>query len=278
MRFHGTVSVLTGVLAAGVTFGTLRARADFEVSAAIQIRARSDFFAPLKPDGVWFDFGSLGQCWRPLHVAADWRPYCDGYWEWTDCGWYWVSDEPWAWACYHYGTWEYDPTYGWVWVPGVDWAPAWVDWRTGGGYIGWAPCAPRGANVAPAQFIFVASGHFRDPVRPSTVLVDNRKIYSRSELTGKMKSQERRIDGGQPQRVYFNEGPGAKMVEKATGKKLTIAPMPDVLRRTPAHKPDEKMPAARLPEAPGEKDRPAEPEEGPGPGHKGGPKGPRSES
>jgi len=34
-----------------------------------------------------------------------------------------VSDEPWGWACYHYGTWVDDPAVGWVWVPGVEWAP-----------------------------------------------------------------------------------------------------------------------------------------------------------
>jgi hypothetical protein len=54
----------------------------------------------------------------------------------------WFSDEPWAWAAYHYGRWTYNPYYGWVWIPGYEWAPAWVSWRTGGGYYGWAPLGP----------------------------------------------------------------------------------------------------------------------------------------
>src|SRR5436190_6022006 len=36
-----------------------------------------------------------------------------------------------------------------VWLPGtdLDWGPAWVSWRTGGDYIGWAPLPPRGPGV-----------------------------------------------------------------------------------------------------------------------------------
>ena len=33
---------------------------------------------------------------------------------------------------------------GWLWVPGREWGPAWVSWRTGGDYVGWAPLPPRG--------------------------------------------------------------------------------------------------------------------------------------
>jgi hypothetical protein len=31
---------------------------------------------------------------------------------------------------------------GWVWVPGREWGPAWVDWRRGTRYFGWAPLPP----------------------------------------------------------------------------------------------------------------------------------------
>src|SRR5439155_23110527 len=37
--------------------------------------------------------------------------------------------------------------YGWVWVPDTTWGPSWVDWRFGGGYVGWAPLPPYGVNV-----------------------------------------------------------------------------------------------------------------------------------
>jgi hypothetical protein len=93
---------------------------------SVEIRAESDFYEPLAPQGDWVVVGSYGRCWRPAHVARDWRPYCNGNWERTDAGWYWVSDEPWAWATYHYGRWDYTEQFGWYWVPQVQWAPAWV--------------------------------------------------------------------------------------------------------------------------------------------------------
>src|SRR5207253_5554393 len=51
----------------------------------------------------------------------------------------WVSYEPWGWVPYHYGRWALDPGYGWVWLPGTGYAPAWVYWMYGPSSIGWAP-------------------------------------------------------------------------------------------------------------------------------------------
>ena len=136
------------LLAGGLAINSFTARANFEVSAGVNIQAAADFTSPLAAEGAWVTVGSYGRCWHPNGVAVGWRPYCSGQWVWTDCGWYWQSDEPWAWACYHYGNWVYDGTIGWVWVPGIEWAPAWVSWRTGPGYIGWAPLGPRGVVYA----------------------------------------------------------------------------------------------------------------------------------
>ena len=100
------------------------------------------FYSSLEPYGEWISISGDVYAWHPLQVAADWRPYDYGRWVWTDGGWYWASDEPWAWAVYHYGRWYYDDYYGWVWIPGYDWAPAWVEWRYGGDCVGWAPLGP----------------------------------------------------------------------------------------------------------------------------------------
>jgi hypothetical protein len=56
----------------------------------------------------------------------------------------WISQDPWGGIPYHYGRWAYDSYYGWVWVPEDDliWAPAWVAWRYGDDYVGWAPLPP----------------------------------------------------------------------------------------------------------------------------------------
>jgi hypothetical protein len=100
------------------------------------------FYDGLSPYGEWIPCGGGVYGWRPVGIHAGWRPYTVGRWCWTDDGWYWLSDEPWGWATFHYGRWHYDDYYGWIWIPGYDWAPAWVEWRYGGGCVGWAPLSP----------------------------------------------------------------------------------------------------------------------------------------
>jgi hypothetical protein len=210
-----------------------QARSDLAVSTGVQIQARADFESPLAPLGSWVETGAYGRCFRPAGIAADWRPYCDGQWVWTDYGWYWESNEPWAWACYHYGTWEDDPVLGWIWVPDIEWAPAWVEWRVGGGYVGWTPCAPRGVTVAPALFVFVDVNHFHDPVRSSSVVRNNAAILQQSTpLTAGNQRQTLNI-GGRVQNVVVNEGPGVAAVEKATGRKVDVVPLQEVIRQPP---------------------------------------------
>lgn len=101
-----------------------------------------NFYDNLSPYGQWVSDAEYGNVWVP-NTEPGFRPYAtNGHWVMTDNGNMWVSDAPWGWACYHYGRWTFNPFYGWVWVPGYEWAPAWVTWRSGGGYYGWAPMAP----------------------------------------------------------------------------------------------------------------------------------------
>jgi len=102
----------------------------------------SYFYDQLAPYGEWFQLQSYGWVWAPNDVPDGWRPYTHGRWAYTDYGWTWVSDWEWGWAPFHYGRWHFDPYHGWVWVPGREWAPAWVAWRYGGGWVGWAPLPP----------------------------------------------------------------------------------------------------------------------------------------
>ncbi len=99
------------------------------------------FYSSLSPYGEWIN-SSYGTAWRPYHVEHYWRPYLDGRWVWTSYGWYWVSNEPFGWATFHYGRWYYDDYYGWIWTPDDVWGPAWVEWRYDDDYIGWAPLPP----------------------------------------------------------------------------------------------------------------------------------------
>ena len=228
------LSWLATAVMATLFLGAPSAPASMEVSASVNIHATADFYTPLAPAGVWVDVGSYGRCWHPSGVAVGWRPYCEGEWVWTDCGWYWESDEPWAWACYHYGWWVMDPVYGWIWVPGIEWAPAWVSWRVGDGYIGWAPLAPHGVSVsvsAPA-FVFVKADHFEGHIRPSNVIINNTTVFAHTKVMNNMKQESRSFGGGKAQKVMVNEGPGAAVVQKATGKRLQARSIREVAGRT----------------------------------------------
>ena len=100
------------------------------------------FYNELAPYGQWVPSPNYGSVWLP-NVGPDFQPYAsDGHWVVTEFGNTWVSDYPWGWAPFHYGRWYFDNQYGWAWVPGSDWGPAWVSWRSGGGYYGWAPLGP----------------------------------------------------------------------------------------------------------------------------------------
>ena len=217
--------------------GALQAMADLEVSASVQIHATAEFEAPLASHGGWVQVGSYGRCWRPAGVAVEWRPYYSGEWVWTDCGWYWQSDEPWGWACYHYGYWVLDPGYGWIWVPGIEWAPAWVSWRVGGGYIGWAPLTPPGLIFAgrpkAEAFVFVTSSGFASPVRPSSVVIKNNEIFTKTAEVGGVK-RETRSTGVSSQRVMVNQGPKIEEVQRATGKMFRAVSIQEAARRTTA--------------------------------------------
>jgi hypothetical protein len=184
-------------------------------SVEVQIHAESDFYEPLAPQGEWLVVGSYGRCWRPGHVDRDWRPYCNGNWQRTDAGWYWASDEPWAWATYHYGRWDFTDQYGWYWMPQIQWAPAWVSWHDGGGYVGWAPLQPsvsisggafvgfNESRIPQRGFVFVEQGRFLDPIRPATVAVTTPVIISRTTFVNT---------------TVINGGPTTVVIEKATGR------------------------------------------------------------
>jgi hypothetical protein len=103
-----------------------------------------EFYDALSPYGSWVQMAGYDYVWQPLATVQDsrWRPYTVGQWAYTDDGWTWLSDEPFGWLTYHYGRWMRTHTLGWVWVPGDQWAPAWVSWRYGNNYVGWAPLPP----------------------------------------------------------------------------------------------------------------------------------------
>ncbi len=103
----------------------------------------SYFYDSLAPYGEWINLSPWGNVFCPYNQGIGWTPYSDGDWVDSDWGWTFESDAPWAWAGYHYGRWAFDANCGWVWIPGTVWGPAWVAWRFGGGFCGWAPLPPQ---------------------------------------------------------------------------------------------------------------------------------------
>jgi hypothetical protein len=204
---------------------------------AVEIRAESDFYEPLSPLGEWIVVGTYGRCWRPLHVDANWRPYSDGHWQRTEAGWYWVTDEPWGWATYHYGRWDLAGGIGWVWVPQTQWAPSWVAWREGGGYIGWAPLPPhatiavsggvtfRDASFAPHAFVFVEERRMLEPMRPATLIVNNTAIINKTVNITKIQVVNKTV---------VNEGPRPDAIERVSGRKIQTLAVRDLRHRDEA--------------------------------------------
>jgi len=153
------------------------------------------FYDNLGSDGSWVEVADYGYCWQPSIAVSNssWRPYADGYWAYTDVGWTWVSYEDFGWATYHYGRWTRLRDRGWFWVPGRAWGPAWVSWRTGGDYVGWAPLPPRGGgedyddrpingqvdvefDIGPASYNFVDVRYIGEPVLRERIFEANLNI------------------------------------------------------------------------------------------------------
>lgn len=200
------------------TFLALLMAALFLAPSPAQARVSFDFFfETLDPYGEWIDVAEYGHCWRPIGVDADWRPYADGYWSYTDAGWTWVSYEDWGGVTYHYGRWVYLQDEGWCWVPGYEWGPAWVSWRYSDDYIGWAPLPPearfrpdigisvwvdRTYDIGPAYYNFCRVRQFGAPVLRG-VIVDRRENVTIINQTVNITN----ITVNTTKRVVYNGGP-----------------------------------------------------------------------
>lgn len=149
-KHAGKMRLLASAAVAALLAVTPMIAGSLSPAAAQQTRvaAAAEFRTALEPFGRFRQHARWGEVWVPSRVAQDWRPYKLGRWRYTDdWGWYWASDEDFGWIVYHYGRWVYDDDVGWCWVPGNVWGPAWVKWRRGAEYVGWAPLPPDDADV-----------------------------------------------------------------------------------------------------------------------------------
>jgi hypothetical protein len=127
--------------------------------------ALSSYDATLSQYGSWGVEPDYGEVWYPT-VSADWQPYASGRWDFVGrYGWFWIGADAWAWPTHHYGRWGYRND-RWFWQPRATWAPSWVSWAVGPGYVGWSPL---GADNRPVFAFGSSSGatytRGRRPVR-----------------------------------------------------------------------------------------------------------------
>lgn len=241
------LAILVGAFVASWNMGERPASAQADLSTGLEVQSPADFYGPLSPYGSWVEVSQYGRCWRPYTV---------GHWEWTDCGWYWVSEEPWAWATYHYGDWTFDPAYGWIWVPGTEWAPAWVVWREAPDYIGWAPCKPGGVPVSDSFFTFVDVPHCHDRLRPQELVFNDPAILRRSHPVGRIRTETRDFNGMR-WRIAINQGPGVDPIQRATGTRFTARPVTELVQQTPVLQSMRRNPAQPITERPRPTQEPA---------------------
>ena len=210
--------------------------------------AASDYYDALSPYGSWTDVPGYGWSWQPTVVVVNpsWRPYSDnGYWLWSDSGWYWNSYYSWGWAPFHYGRWFHHGNRGWYWCPDRVWGPAWVSWRNSGSYCGWAPLPPGacftagvgwthrgvrvgvdfGFGIASAHFSFVHHGRFADRHVGRHVLRghDANTAFAHTKVINN-------YSAGANNRV-FNHGIGREQVAAARGTPIQTASTSELTRR-----------------------------------------------
>ena len=216
------------------------------------------FYNDLEPDGDWIQTDSYGYVWHPRVAAGDpkWHPYEYGHWVYTESGWAWVSDERFGWATYHYGRWTQLRRIGWVWVPGTQWAPAWVSWRNGNDYVGWAPLPPEarvdrdrhdlGRNVdaefriGAGNYVFVQVEQFRAP-RMKDVVVDRSQnislISQTTNITNITNTNTIVVNKNNREErpAVINQGPQADMIAARTKvpvQKLRLTNEQPAVRKT----------------------------------------------
>ena len=170
--------------------------APLDTFADPQFEAYTDVF---NRHGTWETDPRFGAVWFPT-VAADWRPYADGHWQpWGgQSHWLWVGRDPWGWPTHHFGRWDVNARGRWFWAPGRQWAPAWVSWSLGPGYVGWSPLGHRDQPIAPWDDLTRQRGRgvypsgALDPGRAWTVIPSDR--FGRRDRLGAYAVDPRTLD------------------------------------------------------------------------------------
>jgi len=114
-----------------------------QASGARPVELKAEDRAILQQYGVFSQHAKYGEVWAPSSTPENWHPYMACHWVNTkQFGWYYDDKTPWGNIVHHYGRWTHDQQSGWIWIPGMEFSPGWVVWRTSAQWIGWAPIPP----------------------------------------------------------------------------------------------------------------------------------------
>ena len=86
--------------------------------------------------------------------------------------------------------------------------------------------------LAASFFVFVDIHHFHDRIQPDRLIVNDRRIVSRTTVVNNFRRETRSFDGTR-QTVVINQGPSATVVQRAVGGRLNPVPVTQVVRDTP---------------------------------------------
>lgn len=223
-----------------IAVGALSASMTIAAFTPAHAQVSAEFQSALEPYGSWQLHPRFGEVWVPYDLPPGWRPYTYGRWVYTDeWGWYWVSDEEeadWGWVAFHYGRWAHDRRLGWFWVPGDEWGPAWVDWRRGDDYVGWAPLPPDEIQYEydndPAYWIFLPPRYLVAPRVRTYFLPPQRTVVvlRRTVIVNRTVRLEHRDHRG---RFAVNPGIAPGIVAAASRRPIqTFRVQPRVLANT----------------------------------------------
>ena len=114
-----------------------------QASGARPIDLKAEDRAILQQFGAFIQHAKYGEVWAPSATPENWHPFMACNWINTrQFGWYYDDKTPWGNIVHHYGRWAHDQQSGWIWIPGMEFSPGWVVWRTSSQWIGWAPTPP----------------------------------------------------------------------------------------------------------------------------------------
>ncbi len=208
-------------------------------------------FGDLYTYGSWFPMAGYGYCWRPYGVGFGWSPFDYGSWYYDPLfGWTFIGGQPWGWLPYHYGGWLFQPGLGWVWSPyGVGagnvgrYRPVTGVWVHSGGTVGIVPAHPldvRGKtplNLSQGVFSVTPRG-----VSGQTAVSEPAKWRVESKPTREI-MQTRLAEASAPARLSRTMGAGPRGSESAivydqTEHKFVNANRAQTLERSASEKAD----------------------------------------